>query len=157
MRTITKLGLACFAGAVFLVPLAQLAVAQYRHPLYLHARSDMRRAQFLLRVTEEPNVTRNLRMADQEVEAAIHEIDHAAVLDGKDLEEHPEVDTRVPRVDRFRKILDLLRGARRDIEREEDNPMARRWRDVAFQHVDAALDFVHRAAVDAHIDRELGY
>jgi MFS superfamily sulfate permease-like transporter len=128
-----------------------------RHPRYMHARSDLRTAQWYLNVREEPNVTRNLRAAYEEVEKAIHEIDHAAVIDHKDLEDHPHVDTNLDRHGRFRKIVALLRSARADIEHEEDNPAASRWRDDAYRHIDAALEFVHRAARDLQWDRELGF
>lgn len=128
-----------------------------RHPRYMHARSDLRAAQWYLNVREEPNVTRNLRAAHEEVEKAIHEIDHAAVIDRKDLEDHPHVDTNLDRHGRFRKIVALLRSARGDIEHEEDNRAASRWRDAAYRHIDAALEFVHRAAKDLQWDRELGF
>ena len=106
---------------------------------------------------QESNVTRNLRAAARDAEAAIREIDQAAVIDHKDLDEHPSIDTRLVRKDRFRKIVDLLRSARGDIEKEEDNPRAREWRTRAFGHIDEALNAVHRAAVDARIDHELGF
>ncbi len=157
MRTINlkNYGMTLIAAAALLAPVAILA--QGRHAHYLQARSDLRRAQFLLRVREEPNVTRNLKAADTEVEAAIREVDRAAVLDRKDLDEHPPIDTSLARQDRFRKVVDLLRSARADIEHEEDSPRAREWRDVAFRHIDEALNAVHRAAVDAKLDHELGF
>jgi hypothetical protein len=131
--------------------------AEGRHPRYLHARTDLRAAQLYLRVREEPNVTRNLRAAAGEVEAAIREVDRAAVIDHKDLDDHPRIDAQLARKDRFRKIVDLLRSARADIAEEEDNPRAREWRNRAFAHIDQALNAVHRAAVDARIDHELGF
>lgn len=131
--------------------------AQGRHPRYLRARTDLRRAQLFARVREEPNVSRNLEAAAREMEAAIKEIDNAAVLDRKDLMDRPPIDARLARKDRFRKIVDLLRSARADIEHEEDNPNARGWRDAAFRHIDEALNSVHRAATDAKLDRELGF
>jgi hypothetical protein len=149
------LGLTLIAAGAILAPVA--VQAQGRHAHYLQARTDLRRAQFLMRVREEPNVTRNLKAADDETEAAIREVDRAAVLDHKDLDEHPHIDAGLPRQDRFRKIVDLLRGARADIEHEEDNPRAREWRNVAFKHIDEALNAVHRAAVDAKLDHELGF
>ena len=144
------------AGAA-LVPPPGLADTPGRYPHYLRARSDLRAAQYFLRVREEPNVTRNLIAADREVEAAIHEIDRAAVLDRKDIYDRPPADTRLDRPGRFRKIMALLNSARADIAREEDNPNARAWRDVAFRRIDAAMDFVRRAARDARIDHELGF
>jgi hypothetical protein len=79
------------------------------------------------------------------------------VLDRKDLIDRPPIDANLARKDRFRKIVDLLRSARADIEHEEDNPNARGWRDAAFRHIDEALNAVHRAAVDAQLDHELGF
>ena len=137
--------------------LAPTAMNAQVHPRYLRARSDLRAAQFFLRVREEPNVTPNLVAADREVEAAIREIDRAAVLDGRDLVDRQPIDTSLARKDRFSKIVDLLRSARADIEHEEDNPRAREWRNRAFQHIDESLNAVHRAAVDARIDHELGF
>lgn len=128
-----------------------------RHPRYLHARSDLRAAQYLLRVEEEPNVMRRLRDADRDVDAAIGEIDSAAVVDRKDLDDHPRVDTGIDRRGRFSKIMALLRSARADIAGEEDNPAARGWRNIAFRHIDDAMDSVKRAAIDLRIDRDLGF
>jgi hypothetical protein len=142
---------------VAIVPPAVNADTPGRHPAYLHARSDLRAAQFLLRVREEPNVTRRLIEADHEVEAAIGEIDRAAVLDRKDLEDHPRIDTNLERRDRFRRIVELLRSARADLGREEDNGRARGWRDAAYRHIDEALEHMHRASVDMHWDHEFGF
>ena len=137
--------------------LAPAAIYAQQHPRYLHARTDLRTAQFLMRVREERNVQEKLKRADDEIEAAIREIDRAAVIDHKDLVDHPPIDANLARKDRFRKIIDLLRSSRADIEQEEDNPRAREWRNAAFRHIDAAIEHVHRAAVDARIDHELGF
>ena len=145
-------------GAVTVFPATRgLADTPGRHPRYMRARSDLRAAQWYLNVREEPNMTRNLRAAYEETEKAVHEIDRAAVIDRKDLEDHPPVDRNLDRRGRFRKVVDLLRSARADIGREEDNPAASRWRDEAYRHIDAALDFVKRAARDLQWDRELGF
>src|SRR6202167_3321901 len=148
-------GMTLIAAAALLAPAG--VYAQGVHPRYLHARTDLRTAQLYARVREEPNVTRNLEAAAREIEAAIAEIDRAAVLDRKDLIDQPPIDANLARKDRFRKIVDLLRSARADIEGEEDNPNARGWRNVAFQHIDEALNAVRRAAVDAKLDHELGF
>jgi hypothetical protein len=128
-----------------------------RHPACLRARTDLRTAQMFLRVQEEPNVQRQLNQADREVEAAIGEVDRAAFLDRKDLIDRPPIDTRLDRRGRFRKVVELLRSARADLGREEDNGMARGWRDGAYRHIDQALEHMHRAAVDQHWDHELGF
>ena len=154
LRTLT-LSLVAMAAAI--VPAAMNADTPGRHPAYLRARTDLRRAQFLMRVREEPNVTRRLVEADHEAEAAIGEIDRAAFLDRKDLEDHPHVDAFPDRRRRFGRIVELLRNARADLGREEDNGRARGWRDAAYRHIDEALEHMHRAAVDLHWDHEFGF
>lgn len=143
--------------AAVLAPAIVSADTPGHHPAYQHARSNLRAAQFLMRVREEPNVTRHMVEADHEVEAAIHEIDQAAVIDHKDIDDHPHVDLRLERRERFRKIVELLRTARADLGREEDNGRARGWRDAAYQRIDGALEHIHKASVDLHWDRELGF
>jgi hypothetical protein len=151
------LTLSAIALAAAMAPTAVIADTPGRHPAYLHARSDLRRAQLLMRIREEPNVTRRLVEADREVEAAIGEIDRAAVIDQKDLEDHPRVDAFPERRRRFGRIAELLRSARRDLGTEEDNGRARGWRDGAYRHIDEALEHMHRAAIDLHWDHEFGF
>jgi hypothetical protein len=79
------------------------------------------------------------------------------VIDRKDLEDHPRPDVSLDRPGRFRKVVELLRRSRMDLGREEDNGAARGWRDAAYRHIDAALEHVHRAAVDLRLDRDLGF
>jgi len=151
------LALSLIGLAAAMVPAAMNADTPGRHPAYLHARSDLRRAQMLMRVREEPNVTRRLVEAHHEVEAAIGEVDRAAVIDRKDLEDHPHVDAFPDRRRRFGRIVELLRSARRDLGSEEDSGRARGWRDAAYRHIDEALEHVHKAAVDQHWDHEFGF
>ena len=145
------------AMIILVAPVIVNADAPGRHPAYFRARADMRVAQSLLRVRDEPNVMRNLRAADDEIEAAIREVDHAAVIDRKDIDDRPRPDAGLDRPGRLRKIVELLRSSRMDLGREEDNGGARGWRDAAYRHIDAALEHVHRAAVDLRLDRELGF
>lgn len=154
LRTLV-LSLVGLAAAI--APAVVNAQAPGRHPAYLHARSNLRAAQFLLRIREEPNVTRHLVEADHEVEAAIGEIDNAAVIDHRDINDHPRVEMNLDRLGRFRRTVELLRGARADLAREEDRGRAREWRDAAYRHIDAALEHVHKASTDLHWDRELGF
>lgn len=151
------LALSLIGLAAVIAPAVIGADTPGRHPAYLHARSDLRAAQFLLRVREEPNVTRHMVEADHEVEAAIGEIDQAAVIDRKDIEDHPHVDLKLERLGRFHRTVELLREARADLGREEDNGRARGWRDAAYRHIDLALEHVHKASVDLHWDHELGF
>ena len=130
-----------------LVPFASsFADVPGAHPAYLHARTDLRRSERLMDMREEPNVTRDLAAAAHEVREAIREIDAAARWDRKDIEDHPPVDTYPDRPGRFRAIAQFLFAARRDIDREEDNPGARAWRNRALHHIDESIRLVRRAA-----------
>jgi hypothetical protein len=130
---------------------------QFRHPHYLKARSDLRRAVLLMRIPEEPNVMRDMQVASDMVERAIHELDVAAMFDRKDIDDHPRIDTRMGRGSRFREILRLLDSARRDIGQEEDNPRAAEWRNRAFRFIDDAAAMVHKGGYDKFRDETAGY
>lgn len=140
-----------------LFPVHAKADTPGRHPRYLQARTDLRAAQWISRGATDPNVTRRLHQADLEINAAIREIDRAAVIDHKDIDDHPRVDERLDRNGRFRRMMELLQKARADIGREEDNRRASPWRNLAYRHIDRAMAFVRRAARDMQIDHELGW
>jgi hypothetical protein len=134
------------ALATALAPFA--AYAQFRHAAYLHARSDLRRATLLMRIPDQPNVNRDMAAAADLTDRAIRELDDAARWDRKDIDDHPPIDTRLGRGGRFREILRLLDSARHDIEREEDNPLAREWRNRAFRNIDDAMAVVRKGGYD---------
>jgi hypothetical protein len=138
--------------APLLLALAMFAAAQGRHPAYLHARSDLRRATLLMRIPDEPNVNRDMAAAADFTERAIHELDAAAMFDRKDIDEHPPIDTRLGRGGRFREMLRLLDSARHDIEHEEDNPAAREWRNRAFRNIDDAMALIRKGGYDKFRD-----
>jgi len=143
-----------FLAAAVLLPSIVLADSPGRHPAYLHARTDLWRATFILESRDEANVMRDLRAAGHEVRDAIHEIDQAAVLDRKDLDDHPRVDTNLHGMGKFRAAAQLLWSAKRDLMKEEDNLSAKGWRDAAIGKIDRALEFVRKAARDDHFDDE---
>ena len=146
-----------FAAAALAVSAVAFCDTPGRHPRYLRARTDLRTAQFLLRVEAEPNVMRHVREVDREIDMAVGEIDRAAVIDRKDIEDHPPIDRSLDRRGRFNKAMALLKSARADIAREEDDPRAAGWRDAAYRHIDAAMDQLRRAARDLRIDHLEGY
>jgi hypothetical protein len=152
-----KLPIILAAAAALVVSVLAFADTPGRHPHYLRARTDLRSAQFVLRVRDEFNVMRHVRMVDREIDAAVVEIDRAAVIDRKDIEDHPPIDTSLDRPGRFRKAMALLVSARADIAREEDSPRAAAWRDAAYRHIDAAMDQLRRAARDLRMDRLEGF
>lgn len=59
-----------FLAAMVSIPLVSRADTPGRHPLYLHARSDLRRAQLLMRVHDDPDVMTRIHEADQEIDRA---------------------------------------------------------------------------------------
>jgi hypothetical protein len=152
-----KLSIIFAAAAALTVCAMAFADTPGRHPRYLHARTDLRTAQFLLRVEAEPNVMRHVRQVDREIELAVSEIDRASVIDHKDIEDHPRIDRSLDRHGRFNKAMALLKGARADIAHEEDNPHAAGWRDAAYRHLDAAMDQLRRAARDLRVDHLEGF
>lgn len=117
-----------------------------KHPAYIHARSDLRQAELLLHKPEESNVTQENKIAEQKVHNAIHEIDKAAILDRKDIDDHPTIDTSLTHLDKFRAIYKLLRRAESDISKEEDNSSASGWRSRAKNNIEQAKHYVELAA-----------
>src|ERR1700683_1501134 len=103
MKTFKQAPILITLAAAVLAPFA--AYAQFRHPAYLHARSDLRRATLLMRIPDEPNVNRDMAAAVDFTERAIHELDNAARWDRRDIDDHPPIDTRLGRGRRLRGIL----------------------------------------------------
>jgi hypothetical protein len=135
------------AMAAFALLASSAAFAQTQtHPHYLHARSDLAKArQLMVMGGEEGNVAAQLRNAVNELNQAIGEIDRAAVLDKKDMDDHPQVDTGLKCLNKFQEIFKLLRAAQTDIGQEEDNPASRQWRNRASGEINEARKFVKKA------------
>ncbi len=110
-----------------------------QHPAYLHALTDLRHARAHLgQLAENGHMDHEEQRAIEEIDKAIGEIKHAAIDDGKNLEDHPTVDARMDRRGRFHRALELLDKAHNDIAREEDDPGVRGLRDRAIHHIDEA-------------------
>jgi len=114
-------------------------------------------AQFLMRIPEQPEIVKNLLAADAELELAVAEIDKAAILDHRNLADAPPLDENPDRRHRYERIVGLLRSARTDMTREEDNVPARANRDAAAKHIDAAIESLHRVAIVLHWEKELRF
>jgi hypothetical protein len=153
--TRSTIGFSTLAVVSLMAVSAALGDVPGRHPAYLHARTDLRRAERLMDWPEFRNVKHDLDDSARHVREAIHELDAAAIWDRKDLEDHPPVDTYPDRAGRFRAIARFLFSPKGDIEREEDNPAARAWRDRAIKHIDEAIAAVHHAARDEWRDEWL--
>ena len=133
-------------AAAFAIPV--LADTPGPHPFYLHARTDLRVAERMLNVRDEPNVMNDLRAAAVRVNQAISLLDQAAVIDRKDVDDSPRVDTYPDRAGRFRAIFQMLEGAKRDLNQAEANLSAIGWRNAAIAKVNEAEALVKKAARD---------
>jgi hypothetical protein len=132
------------------LPFAANADVPGKHPFYLHALSDLRAARWM--VEHRPGdaaVSAQEDVAVAEIDAAIREIKHAAIDDGKNIEDHPGVDAPKNRPGRLHKALQLLHKVHADVAREEDDPITRGLRDRAVGHIDAAIRATDGALADA--------
>jgi hypothetical protein len=145
MNKITKLlmALALVAGLTPLVSSAQ--VLPGKHPGYLHSLTDLRTARWFL--YHQPGDTKVYEGEDEairEIDAAIGEIKKASIDDGKDLNDHPNVDVH-EHGSRLLKSIETLKKAHADIDGEEDNPQVRELRHHALEHIDRAIHAAERA------------
>src|SRR5580658_653311 len=117
-------------AAIMLSPITTQAQVPGPHPAYLHALSDLRMARAYLNDgwAWEPVRAEDIRAID-EIDKAIREIKKAAIDDGKNLADHPPIDTRWGWHDRFARANELLDRAHHDLDRAEDVPQAQGLRD----------------------------
>ena len=93
-----------------------------KHPAYLHALSDLRDARAHLEQVSSDVVAQEAAHAIEHIDKAIGEIKKAAIMDGKNIQDHVPVDAQLARTGRFHKSLELLDKARHDVSGEEDQP-----------------------------------
>jgi hypothetical protein len=143
-------------GTLLLVTLIFVGCASSppKHPAYVHALSDLREARWMLEHRPgDAAVSAHESEAIGEIDRAIQELTTAAIDDGKNVHSHPPANLPADNRGRLHKAADLLRTARNDTYREEDNPSARGLRDRALGHVDAALHATERAIHDVEVGR----
>ena len=143
MKTLIRFTLLIFLIGTF-VGIASAASPE-RHPHYLHALSDLRHARALLdRLAMNEQRDEMEQRAIRKIDDAINEIKRASIDDGKNLDDHPPIDNRVLRGDRYRRALELLDSAHRDVSMEEDNPEAQGLQGRIIAHLDEAHRIVER-------------
>jgi hypothetical protein len=143
----------CAAIAFVIALCATLSFADDpgRHPAYLHALADLRHARaHLERETPSAHVDREEAHAIAEIDKAIAEIKHAAIDDGKNLNDHPPVDAHMDWAGRYHRTLELLDSARHDIKEKEDDQFAHGLRHRALEHIDEAHRIVEHLIAQAH-------
>jgi hypothetical protein len=121
-----------------------------RHPAYLHALSDLRYARALLNRPDEMRVVRDQRAAIDLIDKAIYELKNASYDDRKNPEDHPPIDAHWLRAGRIHRSIEVLNRALHDVEKEEDNPAARGWRNSAIGYMRDAAAFAEKALRDEH-------
>jgi hypothetical protein len=140
--------LALFSG-LLLAPLLANADLPGKHPAYLHALSDLRGARWMLEHRPgDAAVSGQEDVAISEIDAAIREIKHAAIDDGKNVNDHPKIDVPADRPGHLHKALEILRNVHSDVAREEDDPAVRGLRDRAIGHIDGAIHATEAAIGD---------
>jgi hypothetical protein len=138
-------------GLLLLVslPFAASADLPGQHPYCLHALTDLRGARWMLEHRPgDAAVSGQEDVAISEIDAAIGEIKHAAIDDGKDVHDHPPMDVPGDHRGRLHKALEILRKVHSDVAREEDDPMTKGLRNRAVGHIDAAIHANERAIRD---------
>jgi hypothetical protein len=121
-----------------------------RHPAYLHSLSDLRAARWLIghRASDDWAQSADESESVRQIDAAINDIKQAAIDDGKNLNDHPPIDTHIDHRGRIHQALDNLRRARADIAREEDNGYAHGLRNRAIGHIDGSINAARRVFSD---------
>ena len=141
-------------GGLLLLPLFANADLPGKHPYYLHSLSDLRAARWMLEHRPgDAAVSAHEDTAIAEIDAAIGEIKRAAIDDGKNVNDHSNVDVPADRPGHLHKALELLRKVHSDVAREEDDPATKGLRDRAVGHIDAAIRATERAIKDVKTGR----
>jgi hypothetical protein len=131
------------------LPFAASADLPGKHPYYLHALSDLRAARWMLEHRPgDAAVSGREDVAITEIDAAIGEMKRAAIEDGKDIHDHPNMDAPADRPGRLHKALELLRKTHDDVAREEDDPITKGLRNRAVGHIDGAIHATEKAIND---------
>jgi hypothetical protein len=139
MKSIAKLISVAFALVLLFSLAPGQTFAQGRHPAYLHALTDLRAARAHLERHDGGELRHEEKDAIHSIDDAIAEIKKASIDDGKDLDDHPPVDSRLDYPGRLHRAKELLEKSRRDIAEEEDNSFAQGLQQRAFGHIDRAI------------------
>lgn len=122
-RTCTLTAALMLVATLALVFSASAKPAPDRHPAYLHALGNLRHARAYLAHPDSGEMKDPERNAIAEIDEAIAEI-RSAADDGKNLEDHPGLDSHLRWIGRLNKAADLLNKAHDDVAKEEDDASA---------------------------------
>jgi hypothetical protein len=119
--------------------------APERHASYLHALNDLRFARALISNPDSGRIQDPERQAMAEIDAAIQELKAAGIDDGKDINDHPGIDSHLRWIPRLNKAAKVLDGAHDDVAKEEDDPSAQGLQGRILAHIGAAHKHVEEA------------
>ena len=144
-RTCTLTATLMFVATLALVLSASAKPVPDRHPAYLHALADLRHARAYLAHPDSGEMKAPEKNAIDEIDKAIAEIKAAAIDDGKNLEDHPGLDSHLRWVGRLNKAAALLDKAHDDVAKEEDNAEAQGLQARVLGHIGKAHKHVQEA------------
>ena len=117
-----------------------------KHPAYLHALSDLRDARAHLEQTSGSNSIDRAEMhAIENIDKAIGDIKTAAIMDGKNIQDHVPVDAKLDRPGRLHRARELLDKAHHDVSGEEDQPDTQGLQMRVIKHINEARNSVQHA------------
>lgn len=127
-----------FVMTLAVVLSANAAPAPDRHPAYMHALADLRYARAYLAHPDSGELKEPEKNAIDEIDKAIAEIKAAAIDDGKNLEDHPGLDSHLRWIGRLNKAAALLDKAHDDVAKEEDDASAQGLQARVLGHIGKA-------------------
>jgi hypothetical protein len=116
-----------------------------KHPAYLHALSDLRDARAHLQHPSNDPIDLEQMHAIEQIDKAIGEIKSAAIMDGKNIQDHVPVDAKMDRPGRLHRARELLDKAHHDVSGEEDQPDTQGLQMRVIKHINAARNSVQHA------------
>jgi inorganic triphosphatase YgiF len=127
------------AACITIISISGVA-AQGNHPAYLKALSDLRAARWLIdHRTGNWQQSKDEQAAVGAIDAAIAEINKAAIDDHKNLNDHPQMQEIPDHAGRLQKAIEILRATRADVNQREDDRFAQGMKARALQHIDNAI------------------
>lgn len=87
--------------------------------------------------------------AVEAIDRALADIKRAAIDDGKNIQDHPPIDSHEPRAGRLRRALAALRAARGDVAKAEDNAFANGLRARGLRNIDEAIRSTEQGMAEA--------
>jgi hypothetical protein len=116
-----------------------------RHGAYLHALADLRYARAYLAHPDSGELKDPEKNAIDEIDQAIGELRAASIDDGKNIDDHPGLDSRLRWIGRLNKAASLLDKAHDETAKEEDDAAAQGLQGRVLGHIGKAHKHVEEA------------